>query len=129
MCTRALLLEASPENINRIVATMSDLTAKSPSGKCRLGSICSGSGAGEIGMKTLFTVLQQMVPTVTDDTTGGTQAVPLHDQLECVFCCEYDERKVGWLSQNIVPPCIFDNAGNMGFRTAFDRVSNTVKDS
>jgi len=107
------------------MATVASVASESGTGKLRLGSICSGSGGGEIGMQVILRVLGMLLP--EQATVGGAAAGDAERSVECAFYCEYIKTKADWMRANLNPPAIFANAGYMGDAKTLDLLSNSFK--
>ena len=109
---RRTLLQLSQAECDKVFARLMQIQLASPSKKIRLGSICTGSGAGEVGVKLILDTLKCLVST------------PASVELETVFGCEYDSAKAAWLWHNFSMQPVFANAACMGFSKAMCQVSH-----
>lgn len=109
---RRSLLQLDEADCDKIFARLLQMQLASPSKKIRLGSICTGSGAGEVGVKLIMDTLKCLV-----STSASVEC-------ETVFGCEYDSAKVAWLWQNFSMQPVFANAACMGFSKAMCQISH-----
>jgi site-specific DNA-cytosine methylase len=82
-----------------------------------MGSICSGSGAGELGLNLLALFLQDLSPAILLGAIGKP-----------IFFCESNPQKVDWLTKNFKAACIFKDASLMGETRTHDWVTGTSQD-
>ena len=78
------------------------LKAMATEGAVSCGSMCSGSGIGDLALHKLTESLRRFRPDVP--------------KLECAFLCEINERKADWLASLKISDRIFSDCRNMDFQ-------------
>lgn len=114
---RCLALETDHDRLTRISSVVEGACEANPEKKLRVGSICSGSGGGDVGLNVVLSTVGNLV-------AGSALGKPLASP---VFCCEVDQDKQKFLASNIKPEVIFENAAFMGDAKALDKDNNLVE--
>ncbi len=111
LMAKSMALAMSSHEVDCSVTTLKKMSAH---GVVSFGSMCSGSGLGDLALHKLSESLQRFRPDMP--------------KLECAFLCELDKRKADWLASLKISDRIFCDCTKMGSSKCFDWVSGRLQD-
>lgn len=104
--SKMMCMALSTADMDAFVIAVKGMRSRSSNGRIRFGSMCSGSGLGDLVLHSFMQCLSNVYPDLGD--------------FECSFCCEINKEKAGWLKETMVAPLIFKDITQMGLEQCFD---------
>ena len=106
---KQLAMAMRESDLDDFVQTLEGMRSRASDGQIHFGSMCTGSGLGDVSVHDVLEVLSRLDPRV--------------GSMVCDFACELDPKKAKWLIDLKLAPKVFSDVTQMGLERTYDWVS------